>query len=99
MISPIISAVLASAILAASQYEFSYQQYELETARGRAALYERIVQTARSECITPGRLPLNRSVKERACAKRITNEIVSTIGDQRLAALHGAASDRFAQSR
>lgn len=74
----------------AEDIEFSYSAYELETAGGAAALYERLENRATAACTHSGRKSLEERRIENACIERLTRDFVEAIGHERIARAHRA---------
>ncbi len=92
VIAASVVAIAAAPAFAGDQVQFSYKNYELDTAGGANALYERLSRQARKHCTAIGVRPLYIRKVEGQCTADLTDEFVENIDHPRLYALHEAAT-------
>lgn len=93
MLKPAFAALAALTVSSAALAEgnervsFRYQEHELASAEGAAAVYARMELRARKSCDPHG----DRILQARdACAAALINQWVEEIGDSNLSAIHNA---------
>lgn len=79
------AAMLATPALAAD-FEFSFSK-----AAPTQQTYQNLESAAERHCFTRGHKPLFQRRMEQRCYDAVMDEVVNSIGDQKLASLHDAA--------
>lgn len=81
------SLIVAAPAANASNYEFAYHPYELETAGGRLALYERIHRLSERVCGDNRSREMWRNRDRKECRDEVVMDLLAKIDDSRLYAL------------
>lgn len=89
-------AAAAAAPAHASDFKFSYNAHELQTAEGREVVLRRLDARATLACRADVEKALSLKLAAEECRDDLVEQIVSTIDDARLTTLH---SDSYAVVR
>ena len=90
-----VAVAVAASAAQASDFQFRYASWELESAGGRAAVMDRITDKAERVCSSLSYIALYKESAVSRCEAGVTRELVDRIGDPRLAAMSSA---RFASN-